>query len=609
MILRMKKIYSIFTLVVLLAFTACQQDEALFEVGYLKLEVGTNAYVNPSTRIIDEYNPKQIAVQVLDANNSVMKETDDWETLKGKQIRLAPGVYTVKASSNGFDGSEAHFDTPYYVGSETVTIEKGVVATANITCTLANVKVTVNYDQTFIDAFQSATATVTSSAAEGQPLEYVMGTDLKSGYFPVGELTANIAVVNKAGESHDKDYSIKHADGSAIAARDHFILNFKVAESGSVEGTDKPGITVTVDGTEVIYTFEFNVSTEPTVQLETSLPNYNIWSSFVYLNGAITAWDHELDPDYISFEYKQSSASEWNTLDAETVSDSDGKKFTATLNGLTANTEYEYRMVYKKGDDEAVSGTSKFTTDTENKIPNLGFDNWYQNGSKNTYYACTEADFSTNKFWDSGNEGANTLKEVNPTREWTEKVISGSAAYLGSTEAASQFAAASLFTGDFKKATLIPLGAQLDFGQPFTERPTQLTGYYMYNPGSITHTEVSGISKGDRDICSIYILLADWSAPFAVSTGDDQFVDITDSSIIAYGELSSDKTSPESMSEYEKFTIDIKYRDLTRKPTYILLVCSASKYGDYFTGSTNSVLLLDEFDLIYGEPTLDPDYQ
>ena len=51
------------------------------------------------------------------------------------------------------------------------------------------------------------------------------------------------------------------------------------------------------------------------------------------------------------------------------------------------------------------------------------------------------------------------------------------------------------------------------------------------------------------------------------------------------------------MTEYEKFTIDIEYRDLKRKPTYIVIVATSSKYGDYFAGSTNSVLLVDEFEL------------
>ena len=99
------------------------------------------------------------------------------------------------------------------------------------------------------------------------------------------------------------------------------------------------------------------------------------------------------------------------------------------------------------------------------------------------------------------------------------------------------------------------------------------------------------------------MLLANWDAPFEVSTGDNKFVDINDEKIIAYGELDAAYTSPESMSEYKPFTIDLVYRDLTTKPTYVLIVCSSSKYGDYFTGSTSSVLLIDEFELVYGQPT------
>ena len=36
-----------------------------------------------------------------------------------------------------------------------------------------------------------------------------------------------------------------------------------------------------------------------------------------------------------------------------------------------------------------------------------------------------------------------------------------------------------------------------------------------------------------------------------------------------------------------------------RKPTDIILVGSASRYGDYFTGSTGSTLWLDDLELIY----------
>ena len=103
------------------------------------------------------------------------------------------------------------------------------------------------------------------------------------------------------------------------------------------------------------------------------------------------------------------------------------------------------------------------------------------------------------------------------------------------------------------------------------------------------------------DKCSVYIALCDWTAPFRVNTKEQKFVDFNDKSIIAYGELDDAKYQEAKVDKngYKQFEIDIKYRDLTRKPTYILIVASASKYGDYFTGGEGSTLYIDEFELQY----------
>lgn len=594
----MKKIYfSFITLLTTFLICSCQQDELEDNIGYLRLEVGTNTYVD--TRIAADYNPKQIALQIINSKGEVVESTDDWETLSGQQIRLLAGTYTVQASSNGFDGSESGFDIPYYSGSQQITVQSGKEVTANITCTLANVKVTVNYDQSFKDAFQSATATVKSAMQGVNELSFKMGDELKPAYFPVADLTATISVVNHAGKTFSQDTPI-----TDVKPRKHYILNFKVAETGSIGG-----VNVSVDGTETVYTFTFNVSTESSTKL--SVEKANAWSNFAYIKGNIESQEvgTELDAANMKFEYKITSDEDWTSVAAQ----ADGENsFKATLLNLKPDTEYTYRMVYSGvGEENFASNASSFTTESQEVVPNLDFDDWctVKNGGLfgtiPTYYAAS--DYSA-LFWDSGNEGANTMSEVNPTRPEETDVVSGKAAKLMSTTAAGQFAAGSLFTGKFGSASISPLGAKLDFGRPFTGRPSQLKGYYKYNPGNIDYIKtdrVFAVQKGDRDLCSIYILLADWNSPFAVSTGDDVFVDINDSSVIAYGELEAGKTSPESMSEYEEFTIDIKYRDITRKPTYILIVCSSSKYGDYFTGSTGSVLLLDEFQLIYGEPILE----
>lgn len=585
----MKKIYylSVFLLLMLIS---CQQEETggLGDKGYLRLEVSALTSTNITTKSVPEnYNPKQLAVQIVNDKDVVVKSTDNYEDWKGKEIELPVGTYTIKASSNGFDGLASGFEIPYYVGSTIVTITENTSSPASVTCTLANVKVTVNFDKSFINSFKSSVANVSSKIAGISAQSFEMGKDYKSAYFPVGDLTALVSVINENGSLFTQSNEI-----TKVKARDHYILTYRVVEQGS------SSITVVADDETKTYTYTFNVPVTSKTSLNAKAAN--AWSDFAYVEGsAISADGSAFDISKMTFEYQKEGTSAWSSVGASL----NGDGYKATLTGLTPNANYSYRLVYKNGEEQYTSNSVNFTTEAQNTIPNLSFDDWTKNGKH--WYAATSVD---TKFWDSGNEGANTLREINPTCPEEKDIRKGKAAKLWSTTAASQFAAGSLFTGDFGSASVIPLGAKLNFGQPFTGRPSQLRGWFKYNPGAITHTKVNGISKGDRDSCSIYIALTDWTAPFAVSTGDNQFVDFKSSSIIAFGELSSDKASPESMSDYEQFTIDVKYRSLTRKPTYILIVCSSSKYGDYFTGSTSSVLYLDEFEFVYGEPVIDTDY-
>lgn len=580
--------------IALLAVACSSDDDPTKGVGYLNIDAEVITLINPRTRAVPaDYNPKQLAVRIVDkATGSVKYETDDYESWKGKTFRLEPGTYTVTASSNGFDGLSSGFDCPYYVGSKEVTILSNNETEITLTCTLANVKVTVNFSDSFKAAFTSANVMISSGMEGVDSQRFTMNQTTGSAYFPVASLKSVVSVVNKEGITHTSNpYEV-----AQVNAREHHIFNYTVAESG-----EQDKVTVRVDGSETVYTFSFPVSTAPTTSL--SLKSVNPWSNFAYVEGVIAAQEagKKLDPANMKFEYSGDNGTNWSSVAATATSSTD---FRATFTGLTPNTTYKYRMSYTKGRDSYVSSESSFTTDTENKIPNLNFDNWVKNGKH--YYANASLD---NMFWDSGNEGANTILEVNPTKPEETDVVSGKAARLGSATAAGQFAAGSLFTGDFGKASLSPLGAKLDFGRPFTERPSQLTGYFKYAPGSITHSQLDYAPKGVPDSCSVYIALTDWDAPFAVNTGEKKFVDFNADYIIAYGELDKSLVSPTSaMSSYQPFTINILYRDLTRKPKYILIVCSSSKYGDYFTGSTSSVLLLDEFDLIYGEPQVDTRY-
>ncbi len=596
----MKKIYLfLFVILSTLSITSCQQDDLNGNIGYLRIEVGTNAYVD--TRIAADYNPKQIALQILDSKGGIVESTDDWETLSGQQIRLEAGTYTVKASSNGFDGSESGFDIPYYAGSQQITVQTGKEVTANITCTLANVKVTVNYDQSFIDAFQSATATVKSAMEGVNELSFRMGDELKPAYFPVADLTATISVTNHSGQQFSQDTPITN-----VKARKHYILNFKVAETGDIGG-----VSVSVDGTETVYTFTFNVSTEASTKL--GAEPANAWSNFAYLEGSILSSSEELDPASMHFEYKKADAEEWQIIAANY--NSENQKFTATLTGLTPATQYAYRLAYEKSGEAYASDPVTFTTEEATTLPNGNMDDWYKNGR--TWYPVSESDYSTSgSFWDSSNPGTTTgagaLVNVNPTQGNSSIVHTsgGQSAELKSQYASAfgigKFAAASLYSGKFN-SLVGTNGAKIDFGQKFASRPTGLHGWFRYTSGKIDYrgdkTPAGLGEKGTDDLCSIYMAIA--KAPHQLdNTQTSTFFDFeNDDNIIAYGEL-PDAEAVSTNNEWKEFNVELKYKDITPQTEYyLIIVCSSSKYGDYFTGSTGSTMYVDDLELLYGVPS------
>ena len=169
-----------------------------------------------------------------------------------------------------------------------------------------------------------------------------------------------------------------------------------------------------------------------------------------------------------------------------------------------------------------------------------------------------------------------------------------------------KLAAGNIYTGRFGKVAGV--GAELDWGVPFSSRPLALRGYYKYSPKTINMAESPySDMKGKTDVCQIVMFLTDWSSTFRIKTSDKVFVNYdTDPGIIAFGALYSDRTD----SEYVKFTIPLVYRSLDRIPNYVVIAGAASRYGDYFTGGVGSVLLLDEFELVYDPAELtDEEYE
>ena len=598
----MKKIHYILSTLLLAALVvSCSQEGDIDEArqGYLSLKISslTSTHAPSASRAAapEGYAPKTLHVEILDANGAVVKSTDDFENDAAFQenIRLYAGRYTIVAHSANWDGEDSGFDTPFYYGQTTIEVKPQTLVTATLTCTLANVKITVNYDQSFLNNFKSALATITSSIAEVTPLAFVMNETTQAGYIPAGDFTVKLDVVN-----HKDDPNSLSQDFTDVQPRNHYILNFKLADEGYLGDGAGGGIKVEVDETTKTYTFTFEVPRKSAISLVTR--GANAWSNFAMLNASITAKVESFTNDALTFQWRKVGDANWSVLANSNLTVDASDNVTATLKGLQPNTNYQYRLCYIKDDTEVLGEPVAFTTEQQIALYNGGFEHWYMGGDKGNVAYATEQGVS---YWDTSNQGAASFGGSNTT-ETTSVVHGGSkAAMLQSKYIVIKFAAASLYTGSFG-ALIGTNGAWLNWGVPFAARPTALKGWMQYAPVDINRVgknlPADAPAKGETDQCGMYCALL--SESMRVDNTDmSTFPDWeTDSRVIAYGALPLEQ-NVHSGGQWKEVNIPLVYRDLTRKPTHLLVVFSASKYGDYFHGGEGSTLYVDDFSLEYGD--------
>lgn len=291
-------------------------------------------------------------------------------------------------------------------------------------------------------------------------------------------------------------------------------------------------------------------------------------------------------------EYRPDSEETWSRTDDISVN---GTAVSARLTGLTEGTLYHVRFSRNGETGKEVT----FTTGTPDQIENMGFDDWYKNSSGTWYPNLNE----TVKIWDTANGGTALLRKNPTVPEYdflaTDDQDNKAAARLESMNVA-KFAAGNIYTGEFKNATISEgMGAILNWGIPFTGRPSSLKGYYSYSPKTVDYADSPYESlKGTMDKCQILVILTDWSEPFTINTAKGIFVDQTQAnkSIIAYGKLESDE---DTGGAYKEFTLPLEYWRPDATPTYAVVVACASYKGDYFTGGLGSVMYVDEFEFVY----------
>lgn len=330
---------------------------------------------------------------------------------------------------------------------------------------------------------------------------------------------------------------------------------------------------------------DLNITISNAVVLTESLIRTEIWAKRATLRGSVLKETSEA----LSFQYRIKGGSTWESVSATRS----GDILTASISGLTPGKTYEYR---------AVSGTTpsaitlEFTTESAFVLPNASFENWHQDGKVMLVYAS-----GGEMWWDTGNHGSATLNK-NITTQDTEYKNSGNSSVKMKSQfvgigTVGKFAAGNIFAGVY--AGTDGMDGIIDMGRSISSRPSKLTGYYKYITGEVDYSSTDLLPKGATDIGSIFVAIGDWDGPVTIKTKESErtLFDPNDTHVIAYGELN--QTTNTSGDGLIPFTIDLEYRDNNRIPTYILIVASASKYGDYFTGSSASTMWLDDLELVY----------
>lgn len=363
-----------------------------------------------------------------------------------------------------------------------------------------------------------------------------------------------------------------------------------IAKMTAQEGQVTTTLTATdKNGKQRMVTWNIVVS-NATVATTEAIP-YEIWTSKATLHGKVTG-TLAATP---KFQYRvKGSGSSWTTVDADLTESTFSKEIT----GLTPGTTYEYQAM---DGTQASTVTCEFTTEIAAQFPNSGFESWSGDSPMFVYGSGEEM------FWDSGNVGASTMGGNVTTPDETYKHGGKYSAKLKSQTIVTQFAAGNIFIGKYLKTEMQGLTGHgiLGFGRSFASRPKSLHGYIRYESG-VVDKGGDKISNGEQDKGIIYIALTSgegesyddgtqWSC--IVRTKSQKYFDKNADNIVAYGEkIWETSTEGDGMIE---FTIPLDYRKLDVLPNRIVLVAAASQFGDYFQGSNNSKMWLDDMELIY----------
>ena len=305
------------------------------------------------------------------------------------------------------------------------------------------------------------------------------------------------------------------------------------------------------------------------------------------------------------------------------------KDFIGTANATVGGgREYDYYLSYS---NNKIGDNAQFTTSGA-VIPNGGMEYWSTVNQKVLVpYEGTE------QYWDCGNHGSSTMNKnvtTNVTGHNGDYSACLKSQFVGLGGSIGKFAAGNIYIGKYLGTDGMDGG--IGYGKPFEfdYKPTKLTVWYRGKVGDVTHDQEKVIpTKSDKS--QIFVWLCNSEDQYMVYTGnkgtfinaDGTYANALDSDfnkfnktvpkhnsgdkvkgLVAWGSWSRTQTGVSVNGSVEttdingdvwtKIEIPLQYVG-TDKPNYLVISCAASAYGDYFAGSTDSDMYVDDFEFVY----------
>ena len=255
----------------LLLMASCNDvvfNEGDQDMGYLNFSLGwddsvlTKAVTDPSSDMV-------FRIEVY-KGDALVAEVADHRTLTASEpLSLRAGTYKVVAS---YGSGAAGFDAPYYVGTaENVAVTRNEVTNANIVCTLANVMVTVDFDESITSNFKSYAVYVSDGNGAGLNFSSTAGNLDAVGYIPAtGKLEWELNLVKRDGTPYNTSASYDN-----VKARQHVNLNFSLGEEETGYGAIK--LEINDELVEQVFNLELDFS-------ESELPSFTPNDGFTVTN-------------------------------------------------------------------------------------------------------------------------------------------------------------------------------------------------------------------------------------------------------------------------------------------------------------------------------------